>query len=129
MIKLFMFLLLAATAVLFAVPAQADTTFTLTWDTPTKRVDGTPLPVTDIKEYDLRHNAPGMTQWQAMPSHPVSVNQTTFVAKTPGEYCFQIRTEDTAGRKSTYTASVCAQYTSEPAAPNMKISKIEWVDG
>lgn len=106
----------------------ADTTLTLSWTEPTAREDGTKLQTGEIVGYDIRAQLPGQ-KWAWLKWHPSTVNSWNYVAKTPGEYCFQISATDNKKLKSKYSDSKCVQITSEspPSAPELKFIEIKWI--
>lgn len=77
----------------------------LTWDAPTTRTDGSPLPLTDIQGYEL-------VVTTAAASNSISINAATtteFTHENPildcgaGDIDYQIATVDTGGRVSELT--------------------------
>ena len=73
---------------------------TISFDRPTTRVDGTPLPQSEIKEYAAYINGV---------EHPSRIPGSTSGADYPtlSYGCFKLRTIDTDGRWSEYSDEVC----------------------
>ena len=101
---------------------------TLNWTLPTQRVDGTPMPASEIASTQVAYGvcAAGNT----LPASPTVVNvpapATTVVVPVAGygTYCFAARVTDTFGLTSAYTAVVSKSYapTSPPRPPVLQSS-------
>lgn len=72
----------------------------ITWTPPTERVDGTPLPATEIGSYILRVDG---TQVAEIPG-----TETTYtISGLPvGTYSFDMATKDTVGRIGPFSVAV-----------------------
>lgn len=111
--------------VLMSFSTLAETKFTLSWQAPEARVDGSKLNADEIQGYNLQYQAPGeefeYLQWAKLPpvEHSVSV---------PGEHCYQVSVKLKDGMKSDWSDVKCAYYSVLPVAPELNIIKVEWLD-
>jgi len=103
--------------ILFLLPFTVQAyQYRLTWDSPTERVDGTPLPISEISHYDLYADGALLT---AVPG-----GESTFQSSMePGEHCFAMRAVDTDGRESVFSNEACKVLPSD-AVPNSVIIEV-----
>jgi hypothetical protein len=114
-------------AALFGAQLAAAATGQLTFTPPTTRVDGSALSASEIAGYDVQ-----CSRWTATGA-PASTTCTQFagitlpagatggtlagtVPATGGQACFQVRTRDTAGQVSAWSAEGCKTFGA--VAPN-----------
>jgi len=104
--------LLVTLAALFLVslPVAADV-LDLTWTAPTTRVDGTPMPASEIKHYRLSWTVKGVVQ----PDKVVTgVSYALDTGALVGRTCVVIRTVDTDLLESDPTGQVCKNVKPNP---------------
>ena len=90
--------------------AFADT-LTVQWTPPDAREDGTPMKLDEIAGYRVKHN--GVEQPDLLTD---GQNKLTLDNLT-GDQCFQLMTEDTEGRRSIWTDTVCKVAKLPPGTP------------
>ena len=88
---------------LIAAPITSADMVTITWDTPTARTDGTPLPLEQIAHYRLYVDDVLL---------PEAINAgltTTALTLAAGTRCFKMTTVDLDGRESAFSNEVCKE--------------------
>lgn len=109
-------------ATLFLTVGAYANTADITWTHPTQRVDGTALPITEIKETQIDWakcavNNTFPTTVEGTRAVPAPATTTSIGPLTYGTWCFRARTIDTAGRVSDNTGPVWKQYLAPPKPP------------
>ena len=99
----------------YAAGAQSDD---VSWELPTQRVDGSPLPVSEIDRVEIEAYKDGVLV--ASDAFPPAVTSFTLVRDTPANYemCYRARTVDTDGQLSDWTAQACKTVKGRPNPPN-----------
>lgn len=114
--------------------AAADETkggLEITWQRPTKYVDGTDLPLADITGYDLYHTMNGgALTYTAWIPQTGDVKKYSYTPPDYGRYCFQLVTvTKSAGKSAKSQPPVCIDYVEktepEPETPEPETSPCE----
>jgi hypothetical protein len=100
--------MVAALALAFSVDSRAAE-LVLTWQAPTKRVDGTALLPADIEGYEIKQTKPPVTATKL-----VTGLTDTYTVTGPGVFCYQGRTVDKQKQKSAWSAEACATVNAAP---------------
>lgn len=129
MFKLTMVAILLLHAV-YAGSAELVEKHRASWVAPTKRVDGSALPATAIKQYDLFYGAfPAALANTKVASIPATQLQYELNLDVPGKYCYKMRTVDTASRAGPFSPESCLNLESLPASPVLKFELVLSVGG
>ena len=100
------------------------------WLAPTKRVDGTALPATAIKHYELFYGAaPEALKGTRVATIPATQFQYELNLDVPGKYCYKIRIVDTDNREGPFSPESCLNLNSLPVAPVLKFELVLSVEG
>jgi hypothetical protein len=91
-------------------------TLTLKWDAPTKRMDGTPMELSEILRYDIEFHGETYT------AKPSATHYDVLVS-APGLYCAKIKTVDTNSLESPWSEPACLAIRHAPAKIRI------WFDG
>ena len=117
--------LVAFILVLFSVPAFAAGAFSddLSWELPTQRVDGTPLPVEEIAHISVEAFKDGVQV--SVLDYPPSILTAEYPRDLPPNYtmCYRAKTVDTDGLESEWTAEVCKIVRGQPNPPRLSNPK------
>lgn len=104
-----------------ATPKEESAGLLITWQPPTKYVDGTDLPPVDITGYDLYHTVNGgEVQYTAWIPQTGDVKKYSYQPADYGRYCFQLVTvTKSAGKSAKSQPPVCIDYVekTEPEIP------------
>lgn len=119
-------LMLAACLPLFSACDTAKsqtTTDTLTWTHPTARVDGTAMPLSEIRETVIAWGPSGGPYTGGSVTVAAPATTTTIPRpSTPGTRCYVAMTTDTGNRSSAFTNEVCKTILGNPNPPtNLKV--------
>jgi len=88
---------------------------TLTWDAPTTRVDGSALSPDEIGGYEIGYGLVSDADPTIIETDVTGVFEIENIP--PGTYRFAVRTVDTAGSRSGWSAAVEKNIPSRPGAP------------
>jgi len=88
----------------------------ISWTPPTERVDGTPLAADEIGNYILRQDS--VIIRDDIPGTDVTVTVSDL---GPGQYCFDMATQDTEGRIGPFSDATCKPVLDVPSAPALTI--------
>lgn len=111
-IRLYLLLFFFTLAASVAIAAVVNSTMDVTWDPPTQRVDGSNLPPSEIREYNIYVNASYHST--------VDGQETTagVVVNGAGNYCINVTTVDQDGRESVFSNEKCITIeVTNPKAP------------
>lgn len=96
----------------------------ITWQTPTERIDGTPLSSIEIIGYDLRYGSlPEKDKYKWVGFTPDLIYSIELM--NAGKYCFQGRTVLVGGViKSEWSKEACTEINSNvlPKPPNLNVN-------
>lgn len=115
-------LLLALVSLVAAActPADSQTSSdTITWTNPTQRVDGTAMPLSEIRETTIawgQRGGPYTTGSVTVPAPATTVDVPR--PATPGTRCYVAMTTDTGNRSSAFTNEVCKTLLAGPNPPS-----------
>lgn len=103
----------------FAAHAAGSQSDDVSWTLPTQRVDGTPLPVSEIAQIEVEVLRDGSLV--ASDAFPPSVTSFTYQRELPPNYtlCYRARTVDTEGLVSDWTNEVCKIVRGKPQPPKL----------
>lgn len=101
--------MVGALAIAFAADSHAAE-LVLTWQAPTKRVDGSALLPADISGYEIKQTKPPVTATKL-----VTGLTDTYTVAGPGEFCYQGRTVDKQKQKSVWSPEACTTVNAVPA--------------
>ena len=97
---------------------------TLTWTNPTQRVDGTALPIAELREVQIDYAKclagnvfPGTVDGTRAFASPATTGVIPALAY--GMWCFRARVVDTGGLASANTGTVFKQYVAPPNPPTL----------
>lgn len=95
----------------------------VSWELPTQRVDGTPLPASEIANIQIRVQRDGVDV--ALNEYPPSILAMTFDRDLPPNYtlCYAGKTIDTTGLESEWSAEVCKIVRGNPNPPKVNNPK------
>ena len=85
--------------------------YTLTWDIPIERVDGTSLPIGEVGSYSL-----WVDDELVIGDIPPDATTATITVQS-GQRCFKMNTEDTEGRIGPFSDVACKEIKGAPNAP------------
>ena len=114
--KLLLALLLLVPTVAFAAGSQSDD---VSWSLPTTRVDGTPLPASELDRTEIEVTRDGSVV--ATNSVPVPGTSWNLARELPPNYtlCYRARVVDTDGLASDWSAEVCKTVKGKPRPPSL----------
>lgn len=112
--------LCTVTATAWAAGSQSDD---VTWVLPTTRVDGTPLPVTELARTEIEVSRDGTVLTTT--DVPAPSTSFTWARELPPNYelCYRARVVDTDGLISDWTVPTCKTVKGKPNPPGQLEAK------
>src|SRR3990172_11208954 len=111
-------LITLALSVSIAIALPFKQNNTMTWDSVTTNVDGSPI--TDLGGYKVYWKT-GTNQYSDINSKPVgkvtSINIQTTIGDLKGNYCFVVTAYDIALNESDYSNEVCTTFSKKASPP------------
>jgi|SRR3972149_8106699 len=116
-------LITLALSVSIAIALPFKQNNTMTWDSVTTNVDGSPI--TDLGGYKVYWKT-GTNQYSDINSKPVgkvtSINIQTTIGDLKGNYCFVVTAYDISGNESDFSNEACADFIVKKNKPsNLKL--------
>ncbi len=92
-------------------------TVQLSWNIPTLRADSTPLPISEISNYNIYYGKTSGIYNNEVTVQPGTLSHFTIVVPSTSTYFFVMTTVDTGGRESQYSNEVHKSFDAAPSKP------------